>query len=128
QPIEHFARVNHDGVAHFEARAMPAARNQVSPADNFLVIGGIKQEGIRFNGFVRQSAAAGFFPRQALVENRDLKTGTGQPLAAERTDGTAPDNEIFLHLAGRFSGTTAAMTQAASIALNKAAAVAEPVR
>ena len=132
QAIEHFARVNDDGMAHLELRAMAAAGNQFRCADNFLGLGRIEQEGIGFDGFVGQAAAAGLFPRETLVVNGDLKARAGQPLAAERTGRTAADDGYFFHVPCcgpvQVSGKTAAMNQAASIAPNNAAAVAEPVR
>ena len=132
QAIQHFARVNHDGMAHFESRAMAAAGNQFGGADDFFGLRGIEQEGIGFDGFVSQAAAAGLFPREALVEDRHLKSGAGQTLAAERTGRTSSDDGDFFHVPccdlAQVSGNTAAMNQEASIAPNNAAAVAEPVR
>ena len=139
-------------MAHLEARAMAAAGNQLGGADDFLGVRSIEKEGIRFDRFVREAAAAGLFPGEALVENRNLKTPAGKALAAEgagrpssddgyifawRLLAVGPSYGVLRRERGSFattstvcqvSGKIAAMNQAASIAPKSAAPIAEPVR
>ena len=97
QPVEHFARVNHDGLAHLETRAMAAAGNQFRGANDFLGLRRVQQERISFDGLMGQAAAAGFFPGEPLVVNRDSKARARQPLSAERTGGTSADDGYVFH-------------------------------
>ena len=119
-------------MVHLELRAMPAAGNQFRFANDLFGLRRIKQEGIGFDRLVRQTAAAGLFPRQTLVVNRYLKARTGQTLSAERTGRTATNDGYLFHVSCcgpvQVSGKTVEMNQDASIAPNNAAEVAEPVR
>jgi len=97
EAIEHFARVNHDRVAHVKACAMAIAGDQFGGADDSLGLAGIEQEGISRDGFVRQSTTAGFFPRETLVEDRDIEAVACEALAAKRSGGTSSDNGDVFH-------------------------------
>src|SRR5579863_3708416 len=119
-------------MIHLELRAMAAAGNQFGFTNDFFGLRRIEQEGIGCDGFVREAAAAGLFPGQTFVVNRDLETRAGQTLSAERTGRTAADDGNFVHVPCcgpvQVSGKTVEMNQDASIAPNNAAEVAEPVR
>src|SRR5574337_959646 len=76
---------------------MAAARNQLDAMDQLLGLWAIEKEGVRLDSFVREPAAAGLFPGQALVEQRDLEAGSRQPFAARRPRRAAPDYGYFPH-------------------------------
>ena len=97
QPVEHFARVDHDWTAHLEPRAMPAAGNQLRGTHDFLGMGAVEQERVRLDGFMGEAAAAGLFPRQALVVDCYVKTLAREAFAAQRAGGSASDNRDVFH-------------------------------
>ena len=82
ESVQNFARVDDDGIGHFERCALIVARNQFNGVNQFFGMRIFQQEGIFLNRFVRQPAAARFFPRQVLVKNGHFVPGARQLLAA----------------------------------------------
>ena len=76
---------------------MAATGNQLGGADDFLGVLSIEKEGIRLDRFVREAAAAGLLPGEALVENRNLKTPAGKTLAAEGAGRPSSDDGYIVH-------------------------------
>src|ERR1700680_4757782 len=97
QAVQDLARIDHDRMAHLEPRAMAAARNELRGANNPFGLWRIEQERIGFDCFVREPAAAGLFPCQSFVKNRDLETGGGQALAAEGAGRSSTNNRDLFH-------------------------------
>ncbi len=97
EPVEHLAGVDHNRVAHFEASAMATAGYQFSGVNDFFWMMRVEEERIRFDCFVRQTAATGLFPREAFVEDRHTKSGHCQPLSAESAGRTTSDDGNFFH-------------------------------
>ena len=58
----------------------------------------LEEKRIALRGFVREAAAAGFFPGQALIEQVDGMTRQSELLAAHSAGRTATDNDIVRHL------------------------------
>lgn len=90
--VQDFARVDDDGMAHLEASAVPLARNQFGDTHDFFRLGRIEKKRILFDGLVGESATAGFFPGEALVENGYAETGACEALATERARWSAADD------------------------------------
>ena len=97
KPVQHLAGIDHDGFAHLEARAMPAAGNQFGGANDFFGLICFEQEGIGFDCFMREAAAARLLPGEAFVENRYVKARVCEALTAERSRRPSPDNRDFFH-------------------------------
>jgi hypothetical protein len=55
----------------------------------------VQQEGETFHRFVREPAAARFFPRQVLVKNPDFVPRSRKLLAAHCAGGPAPDDRYL---------------------------------
>ena len=83
ESIQYGAGVNHDRARHLETRAMASAGNQFRGADFFFDLRAAQQEGIFFDGFVGEAAAAGFFPCEMLVKQRDVEARAGEFFSAE---------------------------------------------
>jgi len=65
--------------------------------DQLLGIWIIEQERKTLNGFVRQAAAAGFFPGQMFVKNLDGMASAGKFRSAHGTRRTTTDDCDFCH-------------------------------
>ena len=63
----------------------------------FLGIGIFKQEREALNGFVRQPAAARFFPGQVLVKNGDFVSRASELFTAHCAGGSAADDCYLRH-------------------------------
>ena len=101
QSVQHFARVDHDRMVHFESRAVPADGNQFGGAHNFLGLGAVQQEGVRFDCLMCEPASARLLPREPLVEDGT----TRNPFRARRSPQSAPagpppnNRNVFHHQA-----------------------------
>ena len=95
--IQHRSRIDDDGLIERQVRAMALAGNQLHVADQFFGIGTVKKEGIGLDGFVRQPAAARFFPGQMLIINRDAVSRARQPLSAHGPGRAATHDRNFTH-------------------------------
>src|ERR1700680_1689338 len=97
QAVQHRAGIDDDGAAHLKADPLSPARDQLGGADNLLWIRALEQEGIGLDGLVGQPAATRLLPGQVLVEERDVKTCSRQPLSAERSGRPAANDCNFFH-------------------------------
>src|SRR5579862_5206282 len=66
--------------------------------DKLLGIRAMEKKGIGDDGFVRQAAAAGFFPGEVLVVERDVKSRTGKPVGAKRSRRPAANDCDLAHV------------------------------
>jgi len=80
-PVQNGARVNDDGVAHFEPGALLIAGDELDGVNEFFGIRIVEQERKALNGLMREAAAAGLFPREVFVEDANGMTGAGQLFA-----------------------------------------------
>ena len=76
---------------------MAFAGDQLHGANQFFGMRAVQKEGIRLNGLVRQAAAAGLFPGEMLVINRDVIPRPRQPLSAHGTSRTATHDRNITH-------------------------------
>src|ERR1700676_523331 len=148
--VEHAARIDDDGMRHVQLYAVLVAADQFDRMNEFFRVRVIEQEREALDGFMGESAATGFFPRQMLVENVYLMARARQLFAAHRTGRSATDNRNLSHGLSRETcvslrarrllappgpatepaqvmGKITKQKPARSIAPKTAAAVAEPV-
>lgn len=97
QSIEHGARVNHQRARHFETRSMALAGNQFGGADFFFDLGTAEQEGIFFDGLVREPAATRLFPSEMLVKEGDVEARRRELFAAQSTGRSSADYGNLFH-------------------------------
>ena len=95
--VENRPRIDHDGMGHFEGCLMLFAANQLHRMNQFLGVGIVQQEREALNGFVRQAAAARFFPRQVLVEQIDLVPRARQLFTAHCAGRPTADDRYLSH-------------------------------
>jgi hypothetical protein len=98
QPVQRGARINDDGMSHVESGAVPGAGNEFRGADEFFGAGTVEKEGIGLDGFVREAAAAGLFPGEALIVEGDFEAGGGEALAANGASRTTSNDGDLIHL------------------------------
>ena len=97
QTVQNLARINHDGMRHLESRAVLLAADELDGMNEFFRIGIVEQKREALNGFVRQSAAAGFFPRQVFVEKIYFVPRARELLTAHCAGGPAANDCNFRH-------------------------------
>jgi hypothetical protein len=73
------------------------AADQLDGIHEFFWIRIIKQEREALNGFVRQTAAAGFFPRQMLVKKVDRVACARELFTAHRAGRSSADDRYLGH-------------------------------
>ena len=95
--VQHRARIDHDRVGHFERGMLLLAADQLDGIHQFFGIGIIKQEREALNGFVRQSAATGFFPSQVLIKKMNLVARARELLTAHCAGRSAADDCYLGH-------------------------------
>ena len=95
--VQNGAGINHQRARHLKAGAMPARGDEFGVMNLFFGGRAVEEEGIFFDGFVGEAAAAGFFPGQMLVEKRDVESGDAQFLGAKSAGRTAADNGNVFH-------------------------------
>src|SRR5260370_16523265 len=88
-------------MGHSERGVVLFAADQLDGIHQFLGIGIIKQKREALDGFVRQAAAAGFFPRQMLVKKIDAMARACELFSAHRAGRSAADDRYLGH--GRVS-------------------------
>src|SRR2546430_17342585 len=90
-------------MGHVEGGVLLFATVQFDGVHQLLGIGIIEQEWKALNGFVRQAAAAGFFPRQVLVKKIDLGARARELFTTYRAGRSPADDRYLSH--GRVSLT-----------------------
>src|SRR6266436_9585220 len=95
--VQNHARINNDGIAHFEFGALFVAGDELDGVNQFFWIGIVEEKRKALNGFVSEAAAAGFLPREMLVKNIDGVAGAGELFATHCSGRTAADNYDFSH-------------------------------
>ena len=97
QAVEDRAGINYQRARHLKTRAMAAAGNQLGGADFFFGLRTAEKERVALDGFVREAAAAGLFPGEMLVEERDVEACAGEFFSAEGAGRPAANNGNLLH-------------------------------
>src|SRR5260370_17649177 len=69
--VQNHARINNDGVAHFEFGALFVAGDELDGVNQFFWIGIVEEKRKALNGFMSEAATAGFLPGEMLVKNID---------------------------------------------------------
>src|SRR5207249_10359772 len=88
-------------MGHVAGCVLRFSTDQLDGLHQFLGIGIIEQEWKALNGFVRQAADAGFFPRQVLVKKIDLVARARELLTTYRAGRSASVDRYLIH--GRVS-------------------------
>ena len=97
EAVQDFSRINHDGMRHFECGAMFLTADEFDGVNQLFWIGIVEQKREALDGFVGESAAAGFFPGEVLVKKIYFVTGAGQLLATHCTGRPAANDCNFSH-------------------------------
>src|ERR671923_478855 len=97
QTVQNFARINHDGMGHFEGGVMLLAADELDGVDELFGIGIVEQEREALDGFVSESSAAGFLPGEMLVKKIYLVAGSRELLATHSAGGPAAYDCNFGH-------------------------------
>jgi hypothetical protein len=92
QSIEREAGKDRDWVLRFEAHAASRRTDQLAILYESAFASGVGQEWILLKGFVSDAAAAGLFPGQFFIEEKDVAAAGGQKSGGEGTGGTASNN------------------------------------
>src|ERR1700676_1175039 len=84
-------------MSHLQRSVMLFAADDVDFSDQFFGVRIIEEKWETLDGFVGQATAAGFFPSQVLIKNRDVIASAGELFAAHGARRTATDNRYFSH-------------------------------
>src|SRR5437016_3795099 len=84
-------------MGHVQRGVLLFATDQFDGIHQLLGIGIIEQEWKTLNGFVREAAAARFFPRQVLVKKIDLVARARELFATHRAGRSAADDRYLSH-------------------------------
>jgi hypothetical protein len=84
-------------VRHFQVGALIVAADELNRMHQLFGIRIIQKEREALDGFVSQSAAAGFFPCEVLVKNVDFVPRARKLLTAHRAGRSAADNHYLCH-------------------------------
>jgi len=84
-------------MLEIELNVLIFAVDQIYGVNEFFGTGILEQEREALHGFVSEAAAAGFFPREVLLENVDGIAGASELFAAHGTGRTAADDCNFCH-------------------------------
>src|ERR1700719_431306 len=79
--VQNHARINNDGVAHFQFGALFVAGDELDGVNQFFWIGIVEKKRKALNGFMGEAAAARFLPGEMLVENIDGVAGASELFA-----------------------------------------------
>ncbi len=93
--VQDRARIDHDGMRHFERHTLIVAADQVDRAHQFLCVRVFEEKRKAFHRFVREAAAAGLFPREMLIKNPDFVSRSRKLLTAHCAGGSAADDGYF---------------------------------
>src|SRR6202045_2337625 len=84
-------------MGHLQRSMMLVAADDIDFSDQFFGVGIVEEKGETLDGLVGKAAAAGLFPSQMLIKNRDVIASAGELLAAHGARRTTPDNRYFSH-------------------------------
>src|SRR5713101_6276129 len=85
-------------MGHVERGVVLFAADQLDGIHQLLGIRIIKQEREALNGFVRQAAAAGFFPGEMLVKKIDCVARARELFSTHRSGRSAADDRYLGHV------------------------------
>src|SRR5258708_33946725 len=73
--VQNHARINNDGIAHFEFGALFIAGDELDGMNQFFWLGIVEEKRKKLNGFMSEAAAARFLPREMIVKKIDSVPG-----------------------------------------------------
>lgn len=97
QAVQNGTGIDYQRTRHLKAGTMSAGGDEFGVMNLFFGGRAVEEEGIFFDGFVGEAAAAGLFPSQMLVEKRDVESGNAQFFGAKSAGGTAANNGNAFH-------------------------------
>src|ERR1051326_958251 len=97
QAIQNGARVNDDGIIHFQLGMLFVAGDQFDGVDKLFGIRIIEKKREALNRFMGEAAATRLLPGEMLVKDVNGVAGAGQLFATHRPGRTAADNYDFRH-------------------------------
>ena len=108
QAVEHGARINHDGPRHLKTRSMAFAGNQFRDADFFFGLRAVQQERVFLDGLVGEAAAAGLFPGEMFIKERDVEARARKFFAAKGAGRPSANYGNLFHSVGTSMGVVRA--------------------
>lgn len=90
--VEYAAREDGDGLSERERGAATRGTDELAGGDHVMFDCRIAKEWILREGFLRDAAATGLFPRELLVKNNYLTSVTGENVGNQSTCGSATNN------------------------------------
>src|SRR5258708_34145415 len=92
QSIECQSREDGQGMPQVKTRTAPAGAHQFTFSNEFGFRAGLGKKRILFKSFVRQPAAARFFPGELFIEEENATSSSSQQLGGVGAGGAASHN------------------------------------